>query len=508
MKINKKRNGIILTYIYFVLNTVLTIFIGAFVVRSVGKTDYGVHQSMTAFINYLVLLEFGTSTLMARNLAVLNKDGSEEEKVKKNVSTIWTLTIVLSLLILIGIIIFYFLTEYIYSNSLTNEQVILGKKILIFSGTNLIFNFLSTTLFGLLIAFEQYVYEKSLMIFRLILRTTLIVIFFTISHNILYFSIIDASLSFLTFVITLVFVLIKIKVPLNPRYFDKNILKTSIPFATAILLQGLVSTANGTLDKFLISIMMKPEDVAVYSISTMIYAMYSSIGTTPTSMFMPGIAKAVREGKEGKELTKVLVQSARLNTFTLGVVGVGFILVGRPFIEMVYGVDFGDAWLYAIILIIPAFFNLCNMSVVTVLDIYNKRLTRSLVLLGVTVLNLVITIFGIMWFGMIGAAIGTAISVTVQVIILNIYYNQKMGIDIPYLFKESFKGILINLIIAGLITLPLYFVLKSNILKFFVMGIAFVLIFFVLFLAFGINPDEKKYLKQFFSKFKKKKKVN
>ena len=67
---NSRGKGITLSYLYFVINTIIGIFMSAFIIRTVGKTDYGVYQSMTAFISYLVLLEFGTGTIMARNISL------------------------------------------------------------------------------------------------------------------------------------------------------------------------------------------------------------------------------------------------------------------------------------------------------------------------------------------------------------------------------------------------------------------------------------------------------
>ncbi len=89
MKNAKTRNiGLSLSYIYFVLNTVIGIFMSAFIIRTIGKTDYGVYQSMSAFVSYLVLLEFGTGTIMARNISLCKKDGTDNQDIQKNVSTI------------------------------------------------------------------------------------------------------------------------------------------------------------------------------------------------------------------------------------------------------------------------------------------------------------------------------------------------------------------------------------------------------------------------------------
>ena len=122
---SKRKIGISLSYIYFVASTIIGIFMSSFVVRTIGKTNYGVYQSMTAFVSYLILLEFGTGTVMSRNLSLLKKDGTDNEEINKNVSTIWTLNSVLILLICSVAVIFYLLIPIIYSRSMTSDQIIM-----------------------------------------------------------------------------------------------------------------------------------------------------------------------------------------------------------------------------------------------------------------------------------------------------------------------------------------------------------------------------------------------
>ena len=500
ISINTRKKGILLSYIHFILNVVLSILVSAFIVRRVGKTDYGVYQSITAFIAYLVLLEFGTSALMTRNISLLKRDGTDEQEVNKNISTIWSLTIVLSVLILLFAFIFYLFIGRIYSNSFTESQIALGKEIFIFAAINLLFAFLTSTLNGLILAYKHYTFSVILTLVKLLIRSGLIISLLLINSNVLLVAIIDCCLGLLMLLITLFFCLFKLKSKLTFRYFDKAVFTSCLPLAFAMLLQTIVNTANGVVDKFLISLMMTPEDVAVYSISMTIFNMYSSVATLPITMFMPAIADEIKNGIDKENLTKHLVPACRLNVIVTGLIGLGFILVGRQFITIVYGVEFSEAWIYAVLIIVPYFFNMTNAVIVNVLDIYNKRHIRSAILLITTAINVGITIFGIKMFGMIGAALGTAISLALQTIILNIYYNNSIKIKIVFLFKESYKGIVPSLIFATFVTFPILFKIHNHLLSFMVGGVVFAFAFAIMFYSFGANINEKNKIRTFFSK--------
>ena len=156
----KSRNiGLIISYIYFICNTILGILISSFIVRKIGKTDYGVYQTVSSFAAYLVLLEFGTGTVMARNIALSSKENTDE--INKNVSTVWLLTIILSGIIILFSFIFYLLIDIIYANSLSVEQRLLGKRILIYVSINLLFSFLTQTLNGVTLGYEVYSLDEN-----------------------------------------------------------------------------------------------------------------------------------------------------------------------------------------------------------------------------------------------------------------------------------------------------------------------------------------------------------
>jgi len=446
---------------------------------------------MTAFLSYLVLLEFGTGTLMTRNLSLLKRDGSDEDAVNKNISTIWTMTIALSCIIVVFAFVFWLLIGVIYSNSMTAEQIDLGKKIFIFAAGHTVFSFLTTTLNGVLMAYERYLVEKTLQLIKLLLRVGLLIVLLTSEANVMFVSIVDFSLAVLVFVLSAVYCISKLKVKLVFRYFDKDILKSCLPLAFAMLLQTIVNVANGNVDKFCISVMMTPEDVSVYSISMTIFTMFASVATVPITMFMPTIAKNVKAGLTDNELTKTLVEPCRFCVMITGLILFGFIVVGRQFLSLVYGEDFEQSWFYAVIVIVPMFVNMTNGVVVNVLDLKNKRHIQSFILLGTTIVNIIMTVLGIMHFGMIAAATATAIALVIQTVLLGIFYQQKIGIRVMWLYHQSYKGIIPFYIIAGAIAFGLSYPIEGRLLQLLICGTVFVVIAAALVISFGLTDSEK-----------------
>ena len=117
-----RSRGIAISYIYTILNTVIGLFMSAYIIRMMGQTEYGIYQTMTSFATYLTLFQFGTGSIMTRNISLCRKDGSEINSYKKNTSTIWSVAVIQAAVIAVISIVFYFMIDTIYQKSLTIDR--------------------------------------------------------------------------------------------------------------------------------------------------------------------------------------------------------------------------------------------------------------------------------------------------------------------------------------------------------------------------------------------------
>lgn len=487
-----RSRGIAISYIYTILNTVIGLFISAYIIRMMGQTEYGVYQTMTSFATYLTLFQFGTGSIMTRNISLCRKDGSETQLYKKNTSTIWTVAVIQAVIIAIISIVFYLMIDVIYQKSLTIGQIQYGKLLFLIVALKMILTFFIQVLNGIILGCEHYSMSTIVQLVFLLVRTGLVVALLLFKPFAIYLVILDTVLEIIMFTFTYCYCRKNLAASFSFKYFDKKIFMNALPLAMALFLQTIINMANGNVDKFVIGILMSPEAVSVYSIGMFIYTTFSSLTTIPISMYMPKVAADMREGKQGAELTKSLIQPCRLIFLIGGLVLFGFIVIGRQFISIVYGSDYIEAWAIAVVIMIPMLINMSNGVLVNVLDIMNKRLSRSFFLLITTIGNIILTIWWIQTWGMLGAAVATGICTLIgQDLLLNIYYNKVIKIRILYLFKETFRGILPSLILAAVLGFLSINWITNQYLQFVVGGMVFGLVMGVSMIAFGANSYEK-----------------
>lgn len=148
------------------------------------------------------------------------------------------------------------------------------------------------------------------------------------------------------------------------------------------------------------------------------------------------------------------------------------------------------------ILIIPALIPLIESVTNTILDALMKRMARSIALLGMCVINVVASIILIKMIGFIGAAFGTAISVIVgHGIIINLYLHRCIGLNVPRMFKEIFKGLLPAFLLCLAIGYLISLIPGSNIVFFGIKVVLLVIEYGMIMYMFGMNEIEKQYIK-------------
>lgn len=446
----KKRNvGIVFSYASTILNMVCGLFLSSFLLRMLGDTEYGLYQTVSSFSTYLVLLEFGIGTVMTRNILVQRNSG-QEDKIKYTVSTLSIFAVALCLLIAVISTVACLNIGVIYKNTMTPEQIPYAQQVFAVMTVYLIASFLKQAISGILLGMENYTYARIVDIVQISCRTLLLAFLISRRPYAIIIALVDSGIGIACFAVTFIFIKAKYRIPMHWKYFDKQILKASMPLCVAMLLQTFVNQANNSVGKFLIGVMVSMESVAVYSVAQYIYNMFSSFTTIPITMYMPQVAKSIADGLEGKSLTQTLVKPCRLVVLIGGLVCGGFFAVGKPFVAFVYDMDPLNVWTYALLLMLPMFINMTSGIVINVLDVKNKRMVRSWVLVGTTVLNVIMTVFGLPRFGIISAVFSTAISTLIgQVFIMNIYYARGLGLKILYLYKEAYKGLLEYIILGA-----------------------------------------------------------
>lgn len=489
--------GIALSYLNTGVNMICGLFLSSFLLRVLGDTEYGIYQTVASFANYLILLEFGTGTVMTRNIALCRGRNGDRGEIQRNVTTIWTLTCILSLVIAAVAAVCYCNLDAVYAATLDAAQIQRGKQIFLFVTVYLICSFLMQTLNGIILAFEHYRYGAVLGLCRTVLRTALLTVLLSRKQAALLIAQVDAGLSIVLLCVSIFYIYRHFGLLPRSGRMDRGILRTAAPLSAALFLQTIVNQANNNVDKFLIGIKLSPESVALYSVAMYVFSIFSSLTTIPISMFAPAVIRQVQQDSTLGQLEQTLRAPCRMTAMIGGMVYFGFIAMGRPFVELVYGESYAPAWIIAVTIMTPMYVNMINGVLVNVLDALNKRMVRSCALLATTAMNIALTILWLDWWGIFGAALATALCTTLgQVLLMNWYYSRKLKIPVIRLFRDALRGILPWFLLGCGVTLLVGSRIQGSLVSLAVRFVLFCGIVCGGYLLRGIQEQEKEALKK------------
>ena len=305
-------------------------------------------------------------------------------------------------------------------------------------------------------------------------------------------------LTIINTLVTAIYSVKVLKIKFDFSGFQLNMLKSMFAFSFFIFLNQIVDQINWSIDKYIIARFYGAASVAVYAIGASLNSYYVTISSTISSVFSPRINKMVSTKTDDKSLTDLMIKVGRIQFLVLSLVFSGLVFFGEYFIVGYYaGAGYEEAYKVVLILCAPVTIPLIQNVGIEIQRAKNKHKFRSVIYVIMAFFNLGISIPLCKHFGIVGCAIGTAIGITVaNVVIMNIYYHKKLGLDMVRFWKSIFK-ILPSEIIPVLFGV---FVLKvvnvETLWEFLLFGALYVIVFFASVWFLGMNSFEKKLIEE------------
>ena len=183
------------------------------------------------------------------------------------------------------------------------------------------------------------------------------------------------------------------------------------------------------------------------------------------------MSKMIAKNASNEEMTKEFIKVGRLQYLIVFLMASGFTLFGKEFIMAWAGKDFVTSYYIAIILILPLCVPLIQNLGISIMQAKNMHKFRSILLALIAIANIFISIPLAKAYGGIGSAIGTSLSLIIgNIIILNIYYHKRVGINVIEFWKSIIKMTIPMIIPIIAIVVLMHFVTLHGYVNFIVFG--------------------------------------
>ena len=500
MSVNQKKAGVALSYASEVIKILTSLLYTPVMLRLLGESEYGLYQLVFSVVSYLNLLSLGFTASYVRYYSRLKAKNDQDEIYRLNGMFLTIFLVISGISVLCGIVMIGNI-ELIFDKGLTAAEYGTARILMALMIFNLALTFPNSVFNCITSAHERFFFQRLLTVLQNLLNPFLALPLLIMGYGSVGMVAVTSAITVAKFVSNIWYVKTKLHEKFYFDHFNFSFFKDVWGFTFFIFLNQIIDQINWSVDKFLLGRMIGTTAVAIYGLGGQINTMYVQLSSSISTVFVPKVNRIVAETDDNEELSNLFIRIGRIQFIVLGLVMTGFIFFGHPFMRFWGGKSYGDSYYVALWLIIPVTVPLIQNLGIEIQRAKNMHKARSVVYFFIAIGNIFVSIPLIRYFGPAGAALGTAISLTLgNILFMNWYYNFRIGLSIGRFWKQilSFLPAFIAPCVVGLLFMTM--VNFSRLIYLLGAIVIYAAVYGASMWLFGMNDSEKRLISETFSK--------
>lgn len=509
MKYNQVKAGALLSYLLLIITNITGIFLTPTLLRELGQSEFGLYSLTSSIVSYLTILDFGIGSAIVRYIAMYRLSEDKDNEYSLNGMFLTINTFIGLIVIFVGGIL-YSTVDRIFSTTMLPDEMYKMKIMLLLLIINLAITFPLGTFTSIATAYERFVFLKITNILRSLMVPLIMLLLLFMGYKSLSLVLTITIFNIVYLVANMWYCFVKLNTKLKFKNFDFVLLKEIFQYSFWMFLFIIVDKIYWGSNQFILGIVSGSKMVAVYAIALQFVNYYMALSTAISGVFLPRITQMIAQNSSEEEISNVFIRIGRLQYIILSLILSSFILYGKAFIKYWAGIDYSNAYIIALIIMIPLTVPLIQTLSMTILQAKNIMGFRAITYVCIALLSIVVSLYLGKIYGGIGAAIGTTVALVLgNVFVMNIYYYIKLKIDIIGFWRNILK-MSVSVFTAMMFGLLLnYFIIDINLIQLFIKIFVYLILFSFLMWTIGMNNYERNLLitplRSLFQKYKSKK---
>lgn len=499
-KVNQLKMGTILSYVTIAIQNLIAIIYTPVMLRLLGQNEYGLYQLGYSTTSYLGLLSFGFGSSYVK-FYFEYKVKNDEEGIRKLNS--------IFLLVFCGISVISGIAggglvasaNILFKNSLSASDIGQVRILMIILVITMALTFPNVVFDCYITAHERYIFQRIMLIAVTVLNPFISLPLLLMGYRSTVLVVANLILTVFRTGMNIYYCIFKLHMKFQFHGMETKVLRNVGTFSLYIFLNEIASQITWSVDKIILGAVQGASVVAIYSVGSQFNQYFMNMSTAVSNVFIPRVNKMVAERQGNDALTALFIKIGRIQyIILLGVLG-GYLLYGKFFIKKWAGEGYDAAYYVGALVMIPCIIPLIQNIGIEIQRAKNMHKFRSVVYFVIAFANLGISVPLGKYYGAIGAAFGTTLATVVgNILLMNWYYQTKIGLDIKAFFKNMIRPTIV-LIMAYMegILVKRFFAVDSWF-AFISQGAVFICVYGILLYIWGLNQEERENVRRMFKR--------
>jgi O-antigen/teichoic acid export membrane protein len=487
------KKGAALSYINIFLTNVIGLFLTPFIIKHLGNSEYGLYILIGGVIAYISVLDLGLNNTIIR---YVSKYRAENDKIgeEKFLTTIMFIYSIISVAVtVIGFIVYYNL-DSIFSKSLTVDELEKAKIMFLILIFNLAITLPGGSFTAICNAYEKFVFPRLLSVIKYLSRTLLILVLLYKGGDAITLVWIDTILNISIILISVFYVLKKLKVKFSYSIImNKHLVKEIFSYSLWIFLYAIVMQMQWNAGQTVLGINVDTVTVAIFGVGVMLGTYYGAFAGVVNTLLLPRATKLSVSNDNAETYTSEMIKVGRINMCILFAILAAFYLFGQEFIHFWIGDSYQQSWLIALLIMLAMTLPLIQSFGTSILEAKKKNRFKSLLSISTLSIGIICGYILSVDYGMYGMIYPLVIAIFINSIVMLWYFKKVFQFKIGLFLKNVFLKASLNLAIVVIVCK--YFmqiVVIKNWFYLLLFMTCFIFLYIITVHIFVLNKEEKK----------------
>lgn len=447
----QKKTGAIISYVTLVAQTLSTILVTPFFIRSLGKGEYGLFELVGSTVSYLSILGLGLASAYIRFYSKYDRE-KEQDKIASLNGLFLSVYSLMSLVCLVIGALLILNIRWIFGSGIEPNDFGRAQIIMVILVIDMALKFPGSIFISYTSAHERFIFQRTLTLIETILIPVLRILFVVRGYQSIGLAAAALCASLFELTINGIYNFRKLDIKFSFKSLDKGLFGEIAVFTAFLFINQLYDILGGSkVDIFIIGRIRGTEEVTVYSVADKFVRIFYSVANPIAAVFVPQVNRLVAIGNKLKDINRIFIRVSKIQFMIQMLILSGFCLFGQKFIKIWMGEGFEVSYWIAFIIMAADIVALSQHIGIEIQRAMNKHKIRSVVLLFTNLGNIALTIPLTMKLGALGAAIGTAgCEIIGTVMFMNWYYKVHLELDVKEYWRQILKIILYVVPLTGI----------------------------------------------------------